>query len=313
MKKWLQNDLVCPECFSCKNPLDLIIREEINEDVIEGDLVCKVCGAKFDIADGVAILLPQKTRHILTETSGYNSQGMLSAYLWSHFSEFFNGPNATEAYAIWSSLFPGKNGYAVDIGCAVGRLSFELSKTHSRVVGLDTSLSFIKRARRIMKEQSLHFDLILEGNITEHRVCELNPQWNYDRMEFIVADALALPFPQNIFSTASSINILEKIPHPIKHLKDVNRVLRKQDSMFVFSDPFSWDASVSAPDLWLGGRNQGPYQGRGFENMERMLTGSGGVFDPPFQVSKKGDVVWKIRKTENLWEHIRSQYLIGVR
>ncbi|MBI9074882.1 MAG: methyltransferase domain-containing protein [Desulfatibacillum sp.] len=313
MKKWLQNDLVCPECFSNTNPLDLIVREEINGDIDEGDLVCTACGAKYEISDGVAIMLPQKTLPVLTETTGYNSQGMLSAYLWSHFSEFFNGPNATEAYAIWSSLFPDKNGPAVDIGCAVGRLSFELSKTHSKVVGLDTSLSFIKRARRIMKEKSLHFDLILEGNITERRTCALNPRWRFDKVEFIVADALALPFPPDFFSTASSINILEKVPFPIKHLEDVNRVLQKKDSMFVFSDPFSWDASVSGPDLWLGGRNSGPYQGRGFENMERLLMGEGGVFDPPFEVSNKGDVVWKIRKTENLWEHIRSQYLIGVR
>ncbi|ACL01934.1 Methyltransferase type 11 [Desulfatibacillum aliphaticivorans] len=313
MKKWLHNDLACPECFSNKNLLDLIVKEEVDDDVMEGRLVCTDCGAQFEISGGVAILLPKKTRHILSETSGYNSQSMLSAYLWSHFSEFFNGPNATEAYTIWSSLFDGKNGYAVDIGCAVGRLSFDLSRTHSRVIGLDTSLSFIKRARRIMKERSLHFDMILEGNITERQVCELNPDWNFDRVEFVVADALALPFHEDLFSTASSINILEKVPHPIQHLQDVNRVLKKKDSVFVFSDPFSWDASVSTPDLWLGGRNQGPFQGRGVDNMERLLSNGDGVFTPPFEVSKKGDVLWKIRKTENLWEYIHSQYLIGVR
>ncbi len=119
-------------------------------------------------------------------------------------------------------------------------LSFELSNTHSQVIGIDTSLSFIEKARELLQHKKLSFDLIVEGHITRKRSYEFSDKWVTDRVEFIVADALALPFPNCLFPTVSSINILEKVPHPIQHLTEINRVLTVENARFVFSDPFSW-------------------------------------------------------------------------
>lgn len=312
MKRWLQEKLICPECLADETPLDLEVREAQDDDVQEGELICPACGSRYAISRGVAVILPRKSMPILTDHSGYNSRSMLSAYLWSHFSEFFNGPDATDAYRVWSSLLPETSGCALDIGCSVGRLSFELSNTHSQVIGIDTSLSFIRKARELLLRNHLEFDLIIEGHITETRSCQLD-QWNLSGVEFIVADALALPFPRSHFATVTSVNVLEKVPQPTRHLMDVNKVLRDKDAVFLFSDPFSWDEAVSDPELWLSGRNDGKYTGRGLDNMSRIFLGEDGVFQPPLEIRKTGDVVWKIRKTANLWEHINSQYIIGER
>ncbi len=137
--------------------------------------------------------------------------------------------------------------------------------------------------------------------------------WNYDRIDFIVADALALPFPKNFFSTVTSINVLEKVSYPLQHLKDINRILNAQKSMFVFSDPFSWDESVSASEYWLGGVINGNEKPRGIDRINSIFRGIDGIFDPPFEIMDKGGVSWKIRKTENLWEHISSQFIVGTR
>lgn len=313
MKKWLQEKLICPECIAQAVPLDLKIITETENDVLEGELTCPACGGHYAINDGVAVVLPKKSLPVLSDPSGYNSRSMLSSYLWSHYSEFFNGPDATDAYQVWASRFRKTGGWALDIGCSVGRLSFELSKTHSRVIGIDTSLSFIRASRELLRTQRLKFDLIVEGEICEARDCALDESWNYDGIDFIVADALALPFPGDLFSTVTSINVLEKVPQPLQHLREVNKVLRERNAQFVFSDPFSWDAAVSAPELWLGGRNTGTFKGRGMENIHRLFLGEQGVFDPPFTIREKGSVVWKIRKTANLWEHIHSQFIIGER
>jgi SAM-dependent methyltransferase len=228
MKKWLQEKLVCPECIMEAMPLDLEIKEERDDDVLEGELWCPTCGSRYLINQGVAVVLPKKTLSVVSDNSGYNSQDMLSSYLWSHFSEFFDGPNATDAYKIWALHFRETDDCALDIGCSVGRLSFELSKTHSRVIGIDTSLSFIRKARELLVKKRLEFDLIVEGHITEARSCELDQNWNYHGVDFIVADALARPFPKNMFSTVTSINVLEKLPRPVQHLQEVNKVLRKK-------------------------------------------------------------------------------------
>lgn len=313
MKKWVKEKLICPECLEKQIPLDLIIKEEHDDDIITGELGCNSCGAVYAVHNGVAVVLPKKSMPILSDSSGYNSQNMLSAYLWSHFSEFFNGPDATDAYKIWASCFQEKNGCALDIGCSVGRISFELSKTHSRVIGIDTSLPFIASARKILNKKRLEFNMTIEGHITQERSCDLDPDWKYDRVDFIVADAMALPFAENCFSTVTSINILEKVPDPQGHLSSVNTVLQKENAMFMFSDPFSWDESVSAPEKWLGGTLEGKYKGRGIDNIKMLFSGENHIFDPGFSVRKTGSILWKIRKTQNLWEHIHSQFVIGER
>lgn len=313
MKKWLRDFLVCPECIPHAAPLDLEIIEAKADDVLAGELKCPACGSRYGISQGVAVVLPKASMPVLSDSSGYNSRSMLSSYLWSHYSEFFNGPNAAKAYKVWASHFRQTSGCALDIGCSVGRLSFELSQTHSRVIGIDTSLSFIRKARELLQRKYLAFDLILEGHLTEARSCPLDDNWNYDGVDFIVADALALPFPESFFSTVTSINVLEKVPDPMRHLTEINRVLRPEKAMFFFSDPFSWDASASAPELWLGGRKTGKYSGRGIDSIGRIFSGEDGIFNPPLDIREKGSVLWKIRKTENLSEQINSQFIVGER
>lgn len=313
MKRWIQEKLICPECLADEIPLDLNIITETDDDVIEGDLTCSACKRSYPIHKGVAVILPEKSMSIVTDASGYNSKNMLSSYLWSHFCDFLNDPDATDAYRTWSSFFKPSDGVALDIGCAVGRLSFELSKTHSSVIGIDTSISFIEKARELMRKKTLEFDLIIEGFITEKRACAFDPDFKFDQVDFIVADALALPFPQSFFSTVTSINLLEKVSSPIHHLTDINRVLKEKKSMFVFSDPFSWDESVSHPDYWLSGGTNGNGSCRGIDSISSYFSGKDEIFNPPLEILKKGNVPWKIRKTANLWEYINSQFIVGTR
>jgi hypothetical protein len=162
-------------------------------------------------------------------------------------------------------------------------------------------------------QKRYYVDLILEGEITEKRAFDLPDHWQHDRIEFIVADAMALPFREQQFSTVAAINILEKVPDPFQHLSEVNRVLAQQNALFAFSDPFSWDENVSHPDLWIGGKSQGRFAGRGLDVMQRIFSGEADIIKPALEIIDSGAVSWKIRKTENLWEHITSQFLAGQR
>ena len=313
MKKWLTKELICPECLEQEVFLNLESQKENDQEIIEGNLICPQCGQQYTIHEGIAVVVPKKTLPITRESTGYGSFSMLSSYFWSHYSEFFNGPDATDAYKKWAAAFEPQNGWALDIGCSVGRLSFEMTKTHDRVVGIDTSLSFIRAARKLAAQKRLEFEMIMEGRITEKKSTPLPSEFNFDHTEFIVADATALPFPRERFATASSVNILEKVSDPALHLTEANRVMDKKNAQFLFSDPFSWDESVSSPDTWLGGRNQGPYKGYGMENICRLMEEDSGPFSPGFTIRQTGEVLWKIRKTRHLWEHITSQFILGKR
>ena len=314
MKHWMSEKLVCPACSGQDAPLTLNIEEEKGGDVLEGCLGCRACGAEYPVRQGVAVLLADGSdaRKALDDDRGYNSPVMLSSYLWSHFCDLFGDPDASDAYRVWASGVEKTDGDALDVGCAVGRLTFDMAATHKRAVGIDTSVAFVRKAREIMKKKRMEFDMIVEGHVTEPRACDFGDR-DFDGVDFVVADALALPFRSGDFSTVSAINVLEKVPDPLKHLEEVDRVLRKSKSAFVFSDPFSWDEDFSPREKWLGGNGSRVYSARGIDTMRRLFSGELGVFDPPLNIVDQADVKWKIRKTEHLFEHIVSQYLLGRR
>jgi uncharacterized protein YbaR (Trm112 family) len=56
MKKEIIDILCCP---TCKGDLDLKIKKEVKNDIIEGIFTCKKCKCKYDIEDGIPNLLPK--------------------------------------------------------------------------------------------------------------------------------------------------------------------------------------------------------------------------------------------------------------
>jgi SAM-dependent methyltransferase len=282
MKEWLLKDLVCPDCLPGEHLLKLEeVEKKHGDDILEAALRCPRCGQNHPIAEGIAMVLPQASRMLAVQPTGYNSREMLSSYLWSHFCDMMKDPRATDAYQVWSSYFRPSTGTALDIGCSVGRISLELTRTHRRVVGVDTSRTFIQAARTLATQGCLSFDLMVEGHLSAPRTVTWDPGWHRDQVEFLVADAMALPFRADAFQTTTTINVLEKVPSPLDHLKEINRVTAPSDAMVVFSDPFSWDEKFSPPGAWLGGTDRGPYAGRGPEVVAGILAGDHGIFSPP--------------------------------
>ena len=98
MRKWLIEELICPQCLDSDIVLHPDIHTETEDDIIEGHLVCPQCRQVYEIHEGIAVVVPEQTLPMIRDTTGYNSFSMLSSYLWSHYSEFFNGPDATDAY-----------------------------------------------------------------------------------------------------------------------------------------------------------------------------------------------------------------------
>lgn len=59
MRKDLVEILACP---LCKSPLELSVQEEIEDEVISGQLTCSKCSEKYPIEDRIPNLLPPELR-----------------------------------------------------------------------------------------------------------------------------------------------------------------------------------------------------------------------------------------------------------
>ena len=308
MKKPLLEMLVCPVCLPDEIALKAAITEQQHEDITEGALTCPKCGRAYPIREGIAFLDPSPQTEAKA-ASKYETAPVVSSYLWSHYGDILGDPEASSAYAEWAGLVNGGPGVVLDIGSAVGRFTFEMSHTNDFTVGIDNSVAFIRAARELMVRGQKAVALRQEGNLTREETVVLPENWRTDKVEFIVGDALALPFRSRSFSALASLNIADKVPFPLKHLQEANRVAREKEVQFVLSDPFSWSTEAAREEEWLGGKDTGPYAGRGIDNIIALLGGKDRQLLPAWRIARQGRVWWKIRTHANHFELIRSCFV----
>ena len=103
-------------------------------------------------------------------------------------------------------LRPEPGDFLLDAGCGTGVFTMDMLSCGARVVGLDLSLSMIRRAREKARNS---------------------------RLQILSADLLSLPFPENTFSKAVSITALEFIPDARKAVQELFRVTRKGGTVVV--------------------------------------------------------------------------------
>lgn len=308
MKKALLEVLACPLCLPEEHRLKENIRMQRKDDMIEGYLNCPKCGSAYPIRDGIAFLEPLHSGEGKLD-SKYETIPVLSSYLWSHYGDLLQDPEACPAYTEWAGLVQSGPGICIDIGSAVGRFSFEMSKKCDFVIGIDKSASFIRAARELMILRRKPVSLIQEGLLTREVTLDLPEEWDGANVEFIIGDAQALPFRSGAFSVSASLNLIDKVPFPMKHLKEMNRVAKATGAQLLFSDPFSWSKDVAKEEDWLGGKTTGTYAGKGIENIIDLLRGRKRQLLPEWKIEKHGHVWWKIRTHCNHFELIRSCFV----
>jgi len=274
--------------------------------------MCPNCQNAYPIVEGVAFLTPQSSPEPQTGNR-YERPEVIASYLWSHYGDLLGEESATDAYRRWADLMLPGSGVCLDGGCAVGRFAFEMAKKFDFVVGLDNSVAFIRTARELMQTRRLELALPEEGLLRRQLTLALPAGWPTANLEFIVADAQALPFRAGSCRGLASLNMVDKLPQPLTHLQELNRLAPPQGAQLLFSDPFSWSIEVAPADNWLGGTASGPFAGRARENIIALLEGKKGDFHPGWHVEEHGDIWWKIRTHCNHYEMIRSCYIKACR
>ena len=64
---------------------------------------------------------------------------------------------------------------ALDIGCSVGRSTFELSKRFNQVVGIDNSGAFIDASKKLKIYGKLDYTVQTEGSLVSQHTAEVDP------------------------------------------------------------------------------------------------------------------------------------------
>lgn len=217
----------------------------------------------------------------------------LSTYVYEHYADCIEGisiqptlPGQSQGGSIRSCLSRGLNlmldsqrtlrSPVLDIGCAVGRTSLELSKTATGIsLGIDLNFSLLRFAQSMLRESTLQFPLKKLG-IVYDRATLTSPLYNASLVDFWACDALAPPFSPATFGFIGALNVLDTVSSPKALLHAVGTYLRA-DGNALFTTPYDW--STPAPvQHWLGGHAQ--YADDGGESatiLRQLLDGSTAV------------------------------------
>jgi putative 4-mercaptohistidine N1-methyltranferase len=144
---------------------------------------------------------------------------------------------------------------ALDLGCSVGRSSFELAKIFDEVLGIDFSANFISVGIKLKKYDSLTFKVATEGELYEEKTVALKDfglEEFKERVTFMQGDACNLKEIYTAYDLIYCSNLIDRLYYPQKFLDDIpNRV--NKDGLLVLLSPYTWLEAYTPKGNWLGG------------------------------------------------------------
>lgn len=142
---------------------------------------------------------------------------------------------------------------ALDVGCSVGRSSFELARHCREVLGIDYSRAFVAAATKVGVEGSLGYEITIEGDRTAKTVARLPQDIDASRVAFEAGDAMELREDLGSFDVVLGANLICRLPDPHRFLARLPALVRPGGQLLL-TTPFSWLEEYTPRENWIGGR-----------------------------------------------------------
>jgi SAM-dependent methyltransferase len=196
-----------------------------------------------------------------------------------------------------SELEERVDGPAIDVGCAVGRTSFELAKTvDDLVLGVDLNFAMLRTAAAILHQGRVAYPRRRVGITFDRREFPAIFE-GASKVDFWACDGTSLPFADESFSLAASLNVIDCVQSPYDHLKELGRIMKPSGGGLI-SAPYDWNVNATPIEAWLGGHSQRSESQGASEIMLRSLL-SGGEHSYAIQelelLSESEAVPWSLR------------------
>lgn len=136
---------------------------------------------------------------------------------------------------------------ALDLGCAVGRSAFELSRRAREVVGIDFSAAFVAAAEALRRGEAVPYRRFGEMHRPEALLARLPEGARPERTAFETGDAMALRPDLGAFDLVHAANLLCRLPEP-QRLLDRLPDLVKPGGRLVLATPATWMEAYTPRD-----------------------------------------------------------------
>ncbi len=219
----------------------------------------------------------------------YESQALLNEYLLFHYGSadeimaWAFGPREALDFplrTVFEMTDSTPRDRALDLGCAVGRSSFELSKFCREIIGIDFSRQFVEAAESIRSSGSLGYSSLEEAGQTRSLVACRPPGAEPGKIRFETGDAMQLREDLGDFDLVHAANLLCRLSEPVRLLRRLPRLVRSGGTLII-TTPCTWLEQFTPPSLWP--------QGSTFDWLGSELS-------PHFSLSRRVDLPFVIRE-----------------
>ncbi len=160
---------------------------------------------------------------------------------------------------------------ALDLGCAVGRSTFELARYCRHVVGLDYSSRFIETARSLQKTGTLDFQFADEGSLMKPGTAKVPDEIDRSRVSFEQGDALKLPEALGLFDVVLMANLIDRLSDPRCCLRRLPSLV-KSGGQLIIASPYTWLEEYTPRENWLGGFERDAKQIKTLDSLRDLLA-----------------------------------------
>ena len=149
----------------------------------------------------------------------------------------------------------GDEARALDLGCAVGRSTFELARHCVETTGIDLSESFIAAAGLLQRDGRLDYSFTVEGELGQSATAEVPGGIDRERVSFEQGDATFLRDGLGQFDVVLMANLIDRLPCPAKCLEQLPGLVAAGGQLII-ATPCTWLEEYTPKAEWLGGQGQ---------------------------------------------------------
>lgn len=245
----------------------------------------------------------------MQQSAFYESDTTLAQYLEFHFGERWHG-EANFPKALADAAMTAMDGRplerALDIGCAVGRTSFELARHFQHVDGIDFSSAFVNKCREVAREKRVRYARPEEGELVsfqEQSLASLGLEETADRVVFHQGDACDLPLQFTGYDLVLAGNLIDRLYQPSLFLESVHERINEL-GLLVIASPYTWLEEYTPKEHWVGGYRKNGEDFSTFDGLKEMLAPHFRLLFEPWSLP------FVIRETRNKFQHSFSELTV---
>ncbi|WP_407642938.1 5-histidylcysteine sulfoxide synthase [Corallincola holothuriorum] len=207
---------------------------------------------------GFRYIRAQQAEPVQAPVHNYETDMEITCQLEAHFGKPPTGvPNfqVNTVKLLLEEITPKPEAKVLDIGCGVGRASFELAKHAAQVDAIDFTARNIQQGYALLEQGEKRYTSQTEGELVAFNTIDLHTlgyEQDKHKINFIQGDPCNLKPRFSGYDLVLANNLIDRLNQPARFLEQMWERLNDKGYL-VITSTYDWQETFTNKQYWLGG------------------------------------------------------------